>query len=146
KAITKFDPKHQMLVIFENGKGVRFSMENYQTKSFRRCQKSAYSHSSPAVAAFYLEKPCDIVIRNNQKKAILVSSELVPSAATKTAGGNTLFTVKLPKIKVIGAELATDPVFENAETYRKRKVPAVGNAMTSRDVASFAERIRPDES
>ena len=146
KAISEFHPEHQLLVIFENGKGVRISMENYQTKSFRKRLTGAYSHASAAVAAFYLEKPCDVVIRNNQKKAILISSELAPAAATRTAGGNILFSVKPPKVKVIGAEPASSPVFENAEMYRKRKVPAMGNAMSEKDLAAFAERIRPEES
>ncbi len=145
KAMSNFNPEHQVLVVFENGKGVRIPMALYETKSFRKKITSVYSSKSPAVAAIYLDKPRDVVIRNNQDKAILISSELVPLVATRTAGGNTLFAVKPPKTKVIGAELPTEALFENAEGYRKRKVPATGNAMTARDIATFAERVLDTE-
>lgn len=130
----------QVLVVFENGKGVRIPMEAYQTKSARRKLTNAYSVKSPAVAAFYLTGRKDIVIRANNQKAIFISSELVPEVATRTAGGNTLFSVKPPKIKVIGAEEGSAELYENAELYRKRKVPATGNQMTGRDVEFYKER------
>ncbi len=141
KAMSSFAPKDEILVVFENGKGVRIPLELYETKSFRKKTTSAYSSKSPAVAAFYLSGGAkDIVIRNNQQKAICISSDLVPRVATKTAGGNMLFGVKLPKVKIVGAELATDPLYENAELYRKRKVPAVGNAMSQHDIDACKDR------
>ena len=145
KAMSNFDPKHQILVVFENGKGVRIPMSLYETKSFRRKITGVYSTKSPAVAAIYLDKPKDIVIRSNQERAILISSELVPQVATRTAGGNTLFTVKPPKTKLIGAEPSSSTLYENAEGYRKRKVPATGNPMTKKDIETFAERVLETE-
>ena len=141
KAMSNFNPAHEILVVFENGKGVRIPLSLYETKSFRKKITGAYSSKSPAVAAIYLEKPRDIVIRSNQEKAILISSELVPLVATRTAGGNMLFTVKPPKTAVIGAEIPTEALYEHAEGYRKRKVPAVGNAMTAKDIETFSERV-----
>jgi hypothetical protein len=52
-----------------------------------------------------------------------------------------LFTVKPPKTAVIGAEIPTETLYEHAEGYRKRKVPAVGNAMTAKDIETFSERV-----
>ena len=141
KAMSNFNPAHEILVVFENGKGVRIPLSLYETKSFRKKITGAYSSKSPAVAVIYLEKPRDIVIRSNQEKAILISSELVPLVATRTAGGNMLFTVKPPKSAVIGAEIPTEALYEHAEGYRKRKVPAVGNAMTAKDIETFSERV-----
>ena len=145
KALSNFNPDHQLLVVFENGKGVRIPMSLYETKSFRKKITGVYSTKSPAVAAIYLDKARDVVIRSNQERAILISSELVPQVATRTAGGNTLFTVKPPKTKLIGAEIPTEALYENAECYRKRKVPATGNAMTARDSATFSERVTEEE-
>ena len=141
KAMSNFNPEHQILIVFENGKGVRVPMALYETKSFRKKITGVYSSKSPAVAAIYLDKPRDIVIRSNQEKAILISSELVPLVATRTAGGNMLFTVKPPKTAVIGAEIPTEALYEHAEGYRKRKVPAVGNPMTAKDIETFSERV-----
>ena len=145
KAMSNFDPSHQILIVFENGKGVRIPMSLYETKSFRKKITGVYSSKSPAVAAIYLDKPKEVVIRSNQDRAILISTELVPQVATRTAGGNTLFTVKPPKTCVVGAELPTENLFENAEGYRKRKVPATGNPMTKRDIETFAERVLETE-
>ena len=36
KAMSNFDPSHQILIVFENGKGVRIPMSLYETKSFRK--------------------------------------------------------------------------------------------------------------
>ena len=141
KVVGSLNPEHQVLVVFENGKGVRIPMSLYETKSPRRKITGVYSTKSPAVAAIYLDKPRDVVIRSNQERAILISSELVPLVATRTAGGNALFTVKPPKTRVIGAELPTDALFESAEGYRKRKVPATGNPMTKKDIETFKERV-----
>ena len=143
KAISEFNPSDEILVIFENGKGARIPLEAYQTKSVRKKLTNAYSGKSPAVAAFYLEgksKKKDIVLRANNSKAICISTELVNPVATRTAGGNTLFSVKPPKTKIIGAEEATAELYENAELYRKRKVPATGNPMSKRDIAFYKER------
>ncbi|MBE6656413.1 MAG: topoisomerase IV [Ruminococcaceae bacterium] len=145
KVVSDLNPDHQVLVVFENGKGVRIPMSLYETKSNRRKITGVYSTKSPAVAVIYLDKPRDVVIRSSQERAILISSELVPQVATRTAGGNTLFTVKPPKIRVIGAELPTEALYENAEGYRKRKVPATGNPMTKRDVETFKERVLDTE-
>ena len=141
KVITEFRPEHQVMVVFENGKAVRIPLALYETKSPRKKITGVYSTKSPAVAAIYLDKPKDVVVRSNQDRAILVSSELAPQVATRTAGGNTLFTVKPPKTRVVGAELSSSALFENAEGYRKRKVPATGNPMTKRDIETFKERV-----
>lgn len=146
KAMNTFRAEDEILVVFENGKGVRLSMANYQTKSARKKLTNVYSSKSPAVAVFYLSGSKDIVLRNNQNKAICISSELVPQAATRTSGGVTLFSVKPPQSKVIGAEEASSALFENADQYRKRKIPATGNAMSARDIAFFADRSFKEES
>ena len=139
--MSTFKPDDAILVIFENGKGVRIPLELYQTKSVRKKLTNVYSTKSKAVAAFYLNGTKDIVLRNNQNKAICISSALVPLVATRGAGGNTLFTVKPPNSMIVGAEEAASGLYENAELYRKRKVPATGNAMTPRDIEFFSERI-----
>ncbi len=141
KVVKDINPAHQLLVVFENGKGVRISLEQYVTKSPRKKLVSAYSKASPAVAAFYLDAPKDIVIRNNQQKAILIHSDLVPLVATKTAGGNILFSVKPPKTVIIGAEYPLDTLYEKAELYRKRKVPANGTTLSTHDMNAVADRV-----
>lgn len=141
KVMHDFNPNHQIMLFFANGKGVRFPLGTYETKGFRRRITGAYSKSSPAVAAYYLTEgeKISVVIRTNQGRAICISSDLVPTAATRTAGGNTLFTVKPPKSYVIAAE--PTGLFENAENYRKRKVPAVGALLSDKDAESAKDRF-----
>ena len=52
KIQNKYPQKENMVFIFENGKGVRVSVSNYEITGNRRKLTSAFSKSSPIVAAF----------------------------------------------------------------------------------------------
>ena len=144
KAMRTLVPTDELLFVFENGKAVRVPMEQYAIKGFRKVTKNAYSAKSPLVAAFYLSGPQDIVIRTSQNKAACISSKEILPAATKTSGGSTVISVKLPKSRVIGAELASSPLYERAEAYRKHKLPTSGSAMSAHDIEAFADRMPSD--
>lgn len=140
KALHSFDPEDQLVIFFANGKGVRVNLSNYETKGFRRRLTGAYSKASPAVSAYYLKKgeSMSFVMRTNQDKAACIDAELIPTAATRTAGGNMLLTVKPPKSRLIAVEPTA--WFENAEAYRKRKVPATGSSLSEKDAENAKDR------
>ncbi|MDR3767072.1 MAG: DNA topoisomerase (ATP-hydrolyzing) subunit A, partial [Butyricicoccus sp.] len=52
-AVLPGDYKGSMVIVFENGKAARFSLESFETKTNRRRLTGAYSDKSPAVAFFY---------------------------------------------------------------------------------------------
>jgi DNA gyrase subunit A len=132
KALTGYNKKHNLVLLFENGKGVRVSMENYNAD--RRRLTSAFSKASPVVAAFYEDAPKDILMVDNMHRAILLSSSMIPLMATKTAGGLTLFTMKKGKQKLVYATTDFAGKYETPDRYRKKKIPATGILLAEKDI------------
>ena len=134
KIIKDYPEKHNMVFIFENGKGVRVPITSYQTKAVRKKLVAAYSDASPIVAAFYEEekKPYDLLLVNNQKKAIVVKTSLIPIKTNRSSAGTTVFTCKK------GQKLtrATDNFSEHLDNtgYKKIKIPATGTAISEKDL------------
>ena len=134
KIIKDYPENHNMVFIFENGKGVRVPISAYQTKATRKKLIGAYSDASPIVAAFYEEekKPYDILLVNNQKKAIVVKTSLIPQKASRSSAGTTIFTCK----KGQKITRASDNFSEHLDNtgYKKIKIPATGTAISEKDL------------
>ena len=134
KIIKDYPEKHNMVFLFENGKGVRIPITAYQTKATRKKLVGAYSDASPIVAAFYEDekKPYDLLLVNNQKKAIVVKTSLIPLKSSRTSAGTTVFTCKK------GQKLtrATDNFSEHLDNtgYKKIKIPATGSSISEKDL------------
>ncbi|MBR6920810.1 MAG: topoisomerase IV, partial [Clostridia bacterium] len=94
KVLDGYEDKHNMIYVFENGKGVKVPMSAYETKGNRKKLTGAYSTKSPLVAAFYEDEPFNIALVSDAKRAILFSTKLIPVKPTRTAGGVTLFSLK----------------------------------------------------
>ena len=122
---NKYPAKENIVLIFENGKGVRISVSNYEITGNRRKITSAYSKNSPVVAAFYEKSPMEIMITSSDGRAILIKSSLIPIMATRTSGGVTLMSMK-KGVKVVAA--TTDPakIPEDAKGLKKIKIPTTG--------------------
>ncbi len=116
---------HNIIFIFENGKGVRVPVSAYETKATRRRLTGAYSGASPLIAAIYESEPCEVYIENDSKQAICIKSTMIPEKSTRTAGGVTLFTLKKDKkviLAVSGEQLESYPY----TSCKKIKIPATG--------------------
>ena len=128
KVLYDYNPKHHIVFIFENGKGVRVSLDHYETKTKRKKLTAACSEASPLVAAFYEgDSPIDIYIHTASGKAILIKSSLIPEKATRTSSGVTLIQLKA-KDKVNFALSDFSGIVQDAEKCRKRKIPTAGVA------------------
>ncbi len=128
KVITPDLEKYNMIYIFENGKGVRVSLSNYQFRSSRKKLSGAYSGASPIVAAILEDKPKDVILVSSQDKAITIKSALIPEKATRGAGGVTLFTLK-GKATIVYADETEKSIYPEAQNYRKIKIPATGSSL-----------------
>ena len=126
KALKEYNPEHNVVFVFENGKAVRIPMDRYQVKTNRRRQTAAFSGASPVVAAVYEEAPRDIMLIDSQNRKLLIKSNLIPLKATRTSTGGTVMTLK-PKQKVVSVEFNffTKPV-SSFEKCRKTKLPSPG--------------------
>ena len=134
KIISDYPEKHNMVFLFENGKGVRIPINAYQTKGTRKKLVGAYSDASPIVAAFYEDekKPYDILIVNNQKKAIVVKTSLIPLKASRTSAGSTIFTCKKGQKITRATEKFSDHLDNTG--YKKIKIPATGSTISEKDL------------
>ena len=122
---NKYPAKENIVLIFENGKGVRISVSNYEITGNRRKITSAYSKNSPVVAAFYEKSPMDIMITSSDGRAILIKSTLIPIMATRTSGGVTLMSMK-KGVTVVSATADPAQIPEDAKGLKKIKIPTTG--------------------
>ena len=126
KALYSYDPSHNFVFIFENGKGVRVPADRYQVKTARRRQTAVFSGASPVVAAVYEDTPRDLLLIDSQKRKLLIKTSLIPIKSTRTSTGATLMTLK-PKQKVVNVEFNFNEKPVTAfEKCRKTKVPSAG--------------------
>ncbi|MBQ9132668.1 MAG: topoisomerase IV [Clostridia bacterium] len=122
---NKYPAKENLIFIFANGKGVRVSVSNYEVTGNRRKITSAYSKSSPIVAAFYEKSPMEILLVSSDNRAIVIKSTLIPQMATRTSGGVTLMSLKSGQT-LVRASLDIDSIPEGAKSLKKVKIPATG--------------------
>ena len=122
------------IFIFENGKGVRIPVTNYETKSNRKKLINAFSAASPIAAVFYdsQKEPIEIMLIDSSKRAIIIKSSLIPEKNTRTSGGVALMTLK--KGGKITRCLDNLGDFEDLKGYRKLKIPATGQAISKKDL------------
>ena len=122
--------------IFENGKGVRIPVTNYETKGNRKKLINAYSSASPICGVFYEKEkePFEIMLVNSEDKAIIIKTSLIPIKSTKTSGGVTLMTLK--KGHTLTECLKDfDAYYDTAKGYKKLKIPATGQLLAEKDIS-----------
>ncbi len=122
---NKYPAKENLVFIFANGKGVRVSVANYETTGNRRKLTSAFSKSSPLVAAFYEKAPIELLLTASDGRAILIKSSLIPIMATRTSGGVQLMTLKKGET-LVGATSDPAAVPSDVKGLKKVKIPATG--------------------
>ena len=142
--VQKGYPEGENFVFFfENGKGVRVPVINYETKGNRRKLINAYSSASPICGVFYEKEkePFEVMLVNSEDKAIIVKTSLIPIKNTRTSGGITVMTLKKGAILRECAK-DFDPYYDSAKGYRKLKIPASGQLLAEKDI--MAQQLKID--
>ena len=121
--------------IFENGKGVRVPVINYETKGNRKKLINAYSSASPICAVFYEKEkePFEIMLIGSDDKAIIIKSSLIPLKNTRTSAGVTLISLK-KGVTLKACSNSFDEYYDTAKGYRKLKIPAGGQLIAEKDI------------
>lgn len=118
----------QMLFAFENGKAVRVPLSAYETKTNRKRLVGAFSSASPCVGAVQLTAETPIVFLTNDKRGILLSSELVPLKENRTVGG--VCVIQLKKGQTLAAiDYADERKYPRLDKMKKAKIPATSVAL-----------------
>ena len=122
---NKYPAKDHFVFLFQNGKGVRVSVAQYETTGPRRKLTGVFSKKSEIVAVFYEKEPFDIALLSSDKRAIVIKSSLIPEAATRTSGGSTLLSLKKGQV-LKSATTDIDSLPDGGKGFKKIKVPATG--------------------
>ena len=122
---NKYPAKDHFVFIFANGKGVRVSAAAYEITGNRRKLTSAFSKTSPIVAAFYETSPMEILLVSSDNRAIVIKSSLIPEMATRTSGGLTLMSLKKGQT-LVRASTDLSQIPDGAKSLKKLKIPATG--------------------
>ena len=121
-----------MLFGYKNGKVAKVDMQSYATKVNRKKLINAYSAKAELTAAMFIPEDKDIVIVRDNDKAMLISSALIPSKATKSTGGIQVYNLKknssMTKMLDV-SEFAS----EDIEYYRSTKIPGTGHFINESD-------------
>ncbi|MBR2621971.1 MAG: topoisomerase IV [Clostridia bacterium] len=133
---TSLSSKDHVVLIFQNGKGVRIPMSAYETKGFRRKLTAAYSEASPIAGILFEKhnKPLDLLLVGTDNRGILIKSALIPEKTTRTSQGVQLITMKPGALldRVIAAP-AADSKFAGASC-RKIKIPSASVELKKGDI------------
>ncbi len=134
-----------MVFVFANGKAVRVSVANYETKGNRRKLTGAFSTASPVVGVFYESKgkPFEIMIISDADRALIVKSSQIVRMSTRTSGGNSVMTLKKGQT-VTRAITDFEEKFGDTKGYRKLKLPSSGTLLPGTDIASTQLKIDTD--
>ena len=122
---NSYPAKENVIFLFENGKGVRVSVANYEITGNRRRITSAFSAKSPVVAAFYEKEPMEILLVGSDNRGIVIKSTLIPLMSTRTSGGVTLMSLK-PGQTVVRATTDRSEFADGSKGLKKLKIPATG--------------------
>lgn len=121
--IDEYRETENIIFIFENGKGVRIPANSYQTKTNRRKLTGAFSDASPIVAIIHEKEPTNLMLINDQNRAIILKSDLIPVKTTRSSCGVQLMNLKNgQKIERVRLNFMDDA--SKFTKYIKTKIPA----------------------
>ena len=134
-----------MVFVFENGKAVRISVANYETKGNRRKLTGAFSTASPIVAVFYepKNKPFEIMLISSADRALVVKTSQIAQMSTRTSGGNSVMTLKKGQTVVRVLDNFSEK-YGDAKGYRKLKLPSSGTLLNENDIKAQQLKIDQD--
>ena len=84
-ALLPGDYKGNMVIVFQNGKAARFSLESFETKTNRRRLTGAYSGKSPAVAFFHpVDEETEITMFSTANRALTFRANMLDIKASRS--------------------------------------------------------------
>lgn len=136
-AILPGDYKGTMVVVFENGKAARFSLESFETKTNRRRLTGAYSDKSPAVAFFHpVDEETELTMFSTSsqgRRALTFRAGMLDVKATRSTQGVQVVVLR-GKHTVTRACRLEDAGLSDPARYRCRSIPALGALLKDEDL------------
>ena len=135
KMIYSIVPEHNVIYIFENGKGIRLPMSVYDAKSRRKKITGAFSSASPLAGVIYDEgKDVNFFIRSDGGRGMVINAERMEIKSSRKGAGYQV--MNLPK-KGVKIDLVTDRLAELGKDVMKCKktsLPSTGTILSHLDL------------
>lgn len=122
--VTK-DYSGKLLFVYENGKIAKVPINSYETKTNRKKLSKAFSDKSTLVAVLEISDECDIFVRSDGGRAVLVDTELISQKSTRDTQGVQVMNLKANQ-KIIDAFVLDKSQSESVKKYRIKSIPATG--------------------
>ncbi|MFV0503261.1 MAG: DNA gyrase subunit A [Lachnospirales bacterium] len=124
--VNTIEYKGYMVFAFENGKVAKVTLDVYKTKVNRKKLINAFSNNDKVVKILYIENDCDIYLKRNDKKMMVINTSLIPLKATKTTIGVQVFRLKKDSF-IYECDLIGNLEVEDKEYFRVSKIPTTGH-------------------
>lgn len=133
-AMLPGDYKGNMVIVFQNGKAARFSLESFETKTNRRRLTGAYSAKSPAVAFFHpVDEETEITMFSTANRALTFRANMLDIKASRSTQGVQAMVLR-GKHTITRACRMEDAGLSDNGRYRCRSIPSIGALLTDEDL------------
>ena len=96
---------------------------------------AAFSDASPAVAILHETEPFDIIFANDQKKSVILTSDIIPVKTTRSSAGVQVVNLKKNQ-KLVAAVRADRSKIANYDKLHKDKIPATPSVIDDKSYNS----------
>ncbi len=127
------DYKATMVVVFENGKAARFSLESFMTKTNRRRLTGAYSEKSKAVGFFLVDDETEITVFSSANRAMTFRAAALDVKTTRSTQGVQVMVLR-GKHTILRACRMEDAGLSDNGRYRCRSIPSIGSILREEDL------------
>ncbi len=133
-ALLTGDYKSSMVIVFENGKAARFSLESFETKTNRRRLTGAYSDKSPAVAFFYpVDEETELTLFSTANRAMTMRVGMLDIKATRSTQGVQVMVLRA-KHTITRAVRTEEAGLSDPKRYLSRSIPSIGAILKDEDL------------
>ena len=133
-AMLPGDYKGNMVIVFQNGKAARFSLESFETKTNRRRLTGAYSAKSPAVAFFHpVDEETEITMFSTANRALTFRANMLDIKASRSTQGVQAMVLRGKHTITHACRMEDAGLCDNGR-YRCRSIPSIGALLTDEDL------------
>ncbi|WP_087065236.1 DNA gyrase subunit A [Intestinibacillus massiliensis] len=127
------DYKSTLVVVFQNGKAARFSVDSFETKTNRRRLTGAYSDKCPAVAFFVAGDEDEITLFSTANRAMTFRVGALDVKATRSTQGVQAMVLRGKNTVTRACRMEEAGLSDNGR-YRCRTIPSIGAILRDEDL------------
>ena len=139
------DYSGHLLLVYENGKVARVTLDSFATKTNRKRLTGACSDKSPLVCALLLKEETEIAVFSSEDRALVFHTGLLQPKSSRSTQGVAVMKLK-PKFRVTDARYTAETEIRNLSRYRVRSLPKPGALLKEEDMGNEQLSLLEEES